>query len=194
MINYGEMAREVANAIKENSELFDRFVSNYSEITLLNDEDRMDILVSIDEAQTPLGDYFYKIFNADYTADEICNLNAEEYYIDNFDRNYYSLYLKYNEDVVGRWMPIIFIKEFWDFYFDYINKKKEDEKMVCSSESKEELKQNETNIDDICRIIAEDFVKNYNNYISMFTTFDNFSDLSENDYAEFLANFFKRLF
>lgn len=194
MINYGEMAKDVVKAIKENSELFDRFVSNYSEITLLNDEDRMDILVSIDEAQTPLGDYFYKIFNADYTADEICNLNAEEYYIDNFNRNYYSLYLKYNEDVVGRWMPIIFIKEFWDFYFDYINKKKEDEKMVCSPESKEELKQNETNIDDICKIIAEDFVKNYNNYISMFTTFDNFSDLSENDYAEFLTNFFKRLF
>lgn len=194
MINYGEMAKDVVKAIKENSELFDRFVSNYSEITLLNDEDRMDILVSIDEAQTPLEDYFYKIFNADYTADEICNLNAEEYYIDNFNRNYYSLYLKYNEDVVGRWMPIIFIKEFWDFYFDYINKKKEDEKMVCSPESKEELKQNETNIDDICKIIAEDFVKNYDSYTDVFNALNSFSNISEDDSVELFANFFKRLF
>lgn len=194
MINYGEMTREVAKAIKENSELFNRFVSNYSEITLLNDEDKMNILVVIDEAQTPLGDYFYKIFNADYTADEICNLDVEKYYIDNFDRNYYSLYLKYSENVVGRWIPIIFIKEFWDFYFDYINKKKEDGKMVCSPESKEELKQNKINIDDICRIIAEDFLKNYDSYTDVFNALDSFSNISEDDSVELFANFFKRLF
>lgn len=192
MINYGKMAKEVAKAIKENSELFDKFVSNYSEITLLNDEDRGDILVVVDES--PLADYLYKIFNDDYTADDICTLDDEEYYIDNFDRNHYSLYLKNNDDVVGGWMPIIFVKEFWDFYFDYINKKEEGEKMVCSLKLGEELKQNETNIDNICKIIAEDFIKNYDSYTDVFNALDSFSNISEDDSVELFANFLKRLF
>lgn len=191
MINYGEMAKEVAMAIKENSELFDRFVSNYSEITLLDNNIRGNIIVAIDESRS--SDYFYRFFNSDYSSDDL-DLELGEYYIDDINAGDYSVFLKNDCDEGGTWLPVIFIKEFWDFYFDYINKKKESGKMVCSSKLGEKLKQNEINIDNICKIIAEDFLKNYDSYTDVFNALDSFSNISEDDSVELFANFFKRLF
>lgn len=191
MINYGEMAKEVAKAIKKNSELFDRFVSNYSEINLLDRDIRGNIIVAIDESRS--SDYFYKFFNSDYSFDDL-DLELGEYYIDDINAGDYSVFLKNDCDEGGTWLPVIFIKEFWDFYFDYINKKKESGKMVCSSKLGEELKQNEkqnkTNIDNICKIIAEDFLKNYDSYTDVFNALDSFSNISEDDSVELFCELF----
>lgn len=196
MINYAEKVEEVVKALEENKKLFNDFVSNYSEVTLLGTEIREEIANVIDEAAIDETDYSF--FGTEYDTYILYQFTMNEYYIDDFEISDYSVLLKKNHDEGGDWLPVVFIKEFWDFYFDYISKKRENEKMVCSLKLGEELKQNEeqneVNIDDICKTIAEDFVKNYNNYISMFTTFNNFSNLSESDCVEFFTNFFKRLF
>lgn len=188
MINYGKMAKEVVKVLKEDNKLFSEFVSNYSAVMLLDRDIRKEIAGNIDEAENE--DYIYRFFNSEYPTDILYNFTADEYYIDNYENSDYSVFLNNDCDEDGGWLPVIFLEEFWDFYFDYTNKKEESEKMACSTE----LKQNETNIDDIVRIIAEDVVKNYDNYTDIFAAWNSFSDLTENDYVEFLANFFKRLF
>lgn len=99
------------------------------------------------------------------------------------------------------WIPVFLIKEFWDFYFNYINNstttgtvKVDDRKMACSLKLGEELKQSEINIDSICQTIAKDFIKNYNNYTNILNTLNCFSNVSENNCVEFFTNFLKRLF
>lgn len=99
------------------------------------------------------------------------------------------------------WIPVFLIKEFWDFCFNYINNstttetaKMDDGKMVCSLKLGEGLKQNEVNINDICKTIAEDFVKNYGSYTDMFNALNCFSNVSESNCVELFANFLKRLF
>lgn len=192
MINYGKMAKEVAKVLKEDNKLFSEFVSNYSEVMLLDRDTCERIVKSINTKGNY--EFYYYFFNTAYGFDFLNNFATNtEYIIDHIDEDDYSVYLTQGGKDV-EWIPVIFIKEFWDFYFDYINEKKESGKMACSLELGEKLKQNETNIDDICKIIAEDFVKNYDNYTGIFAALDNFQDLSENDCAEFLTNFFKRLF
>ena len=192
MINYGEMAKEVAKALKKDDKLFNEFVSNYSKVMLLD----RDICERIVKNINTNGDceFHYCFFNTEYDVGflKVFATNTE-YIIDQIDEYDYSVFLTQdNEDV--EWIPVIFVKEFWDFYFDYINKKKESEKMVCSSKLGGKLKQNEINIDSICKTIAEDFVKNYDSYTDVFNALNSFSNLSENDCVEFITNFFKRLF
>lgn len=194
MINYGKMAKEVAKVLKEDNKLFSEFVSNYSEVMLLDVDIRREIARNIDEADNE--DYIYRFFNSDYSFNDIYDTCLDfENYIDGINSNDYSVFLRNDcDNEEGTWLPIIFIKEFWDFYFDYINKKKESENRVCSSKLGIELKQDETNIDDICKIIAEDFVKNYDSYTDIFNALDSFSNISEDDSVELFANFLKRLF
>lgn len=196
MIDYEGMAKEVVKALEENNKLFKEFIFNYPEVTILN----KDICKRIAENTNTNEDceFYYRFFNTEYSIDFLGNFATNtKYIIDQVDIDDYSVFLTQDIEDVD-WLPVIFIKEFWDFYFDYISKKRENEKMVCSLKLREGLKQNEeqneANIDDICKTIAEDFVKNYNNYIRMFTTFNNFSNPSENDCAEFFTNFLKRLF
>ena len=195
MIDYVGMAKEVAKALEKDNKLFSEFVSNYSEVSLLDENIRRGIAGKIDEVEYE--DYFYRFFNSNYSFDAIYNLDLNDCYIDDVNIKNYSVYLARDDEGID-WLPVIFIKEFWDFYFDYISKKKENEKMVCSLKLREGLKQNEeqneANIDDICKTIAEDFVKNYGNYTDMFSALNCFSNVSENDCVEFFTNFLKRLF
>jgi hypothetical protein len=52
--------------------------------------------------------------------------NRDYYYIADTDISELSICLKYNQEEDGQWIPIIFIREFWDFYSVYTagNRKK----------------------------------------------------------------------
>ena len=196
MINYAEKVEEVVKALEENKKLFKEFIFNYPEVTILN----KDICKKIAKNTNTNEDceFYYRFFNTEYSVDFLGNFATNtKYIIDHIDIDDYSVFLTQDDKDVD-WLPVIFIKEFWDFYFNYISKKRENEKMVCSLKLGKELKQNEeqneVNIDDICKTIAEDFVKNYDNYINMFNTLNCFSNVSENDCVEFFTNFLKRLF
>lgn len=196
MTNYTEKIKEIVKALEENEKLFRNFISSYSEITLLGTEIREKIANVIDEAG--IDETCYSFFGTEYDTYILYQFTMGKYYIDDFEISDYSVLLKENHDKGGDWLPVVFIKEFWDFYFDYISKKRENEKTVCLLKLGEELKQNEeqneTNIDDICRTIAKDFVKNYGNYTDMFNTLNCFSNVSESNCVELFANFLKRLF
>lgn len=196
MIDYVEMAKEVVKALEENKKLFSDFVSNYSEITLLDTTIREGIANIIDEAG--ISKTCYSFFGTEYDTFVIYCSTMNKCYINDFDIFDYSLFLISDSGEDRAWIPIIFIKEFWDFYFDYISKKRENEKMVCSLKLREGLKQNEkqneVNIDDICKTIAEDFIENYDSYTDIFNALDSFSNISVDDSIELFANFLKRLF
>ena len=196
MIDYVGMAKEVMKALGEDNKLFNEFVFNYSEATILNMDICKRIAKNINTNEDC--DFYYCIFNTKCSIDFLGNFATNtKYIIDHDDIDDYSVFLTQDNGDVD-WLPVIFIKEFWDFYFDYISKKRENEKMVCSWKLGEELKQNEeqneVNIDDICKTIAEDFVKNYDNYTKMFNTLNCFSNVSESNGVELFANFLKRLF
>ena len=127
MIDYVGMAKEVAKALEEDNKLFSEFVSNYSEVNLLDKNIRRGIAGKIDEVEYE--DYFYRFFNSDYSFDAIYNLDLDlsDCYIDDVNIKDYSVYLARDDEGID-WLPVIFIKEFWDFYFDYISKKRENEK------------------------------------------------------------------
>lgn len=64
---------------------------------------------------------YYRGFNFEALSD------IEKYYtIEDYDENDHSIYLTHDEDG-DVWLPIIFIREFWEFYSNYNHTVKEEE-------------------------------------------------------------------
>lgn len=137
MIDYVKMAKEVAKAIKEDDKLFSEFVSNYSEVMLLD----KGICEKIVEIINTNGDceFYYCLFNTEYDVDFLKNFATNtKYIIDHVDEYDYSVYLTQDgEDV--EWMPVIFIKEFWDFYSNYDHTIKEEETKIETTKTDIEI-------------------------------------------------------
>ena len=119
MINYVEKMEEVVKVLEENKKLFRDFVSNYSEVTLLGTEIREEIASVIDEAG--ITETCYSFFGAEYDTSIIYQFTMDEYYIDDCEISDYSLLLKNDCDESGDWLPVVFIKEFWEFYDNFMN-------------------------------------------------------------------------
>lgn len=98
----------------------DSFISNVPEVTGLDREAVEEIGKIVGCASCGKG--CYNIFGVVYSLDYISNFldSRDCYYIDDIDINQLSVYLKHDCDEDGEWIPIIFIKEFWDFYSVYI--------------------------------------------------------------------------
>lgn len=119
MINYVEKMEEVVKVLEENKKLFRDFVSNYSEVTLLGTEIREEIASIIDEAG--ITETCYSFFGTEYDTSIIYQFTMDEYYIDDCEISDYSLLLKNDCDEGGDWLPVVFIKEFWEFWEFYNN-------------------------------------------------------------------------
>ena len=94
------------------------------------------------------------------------DINAQEYYkngekppTDGQDKNIVSFpvitdtefkfCIKYNQKEVGQWIPIIFIREFWDFYSVYTAGNRKETK----KEIKEETNNEQNTSTKICNIL-----------------------------------------
>lgn len=86
--------------------------------------------------------------------------NIEKYYtIMDYDENDHSIYLTHDEDD-GEWLPIIFIREFWEFYSNYDHTIKEEET---------EVKPAKTDIE----IIADNLIEYIDKIQDIITNFTN---------------------
>lgn len=118
-MNYAKKTEEIVKVLEENKKLFHDFVSNYSEVTLLGTEIREEIANVIDEAG--IDETCYRFFDTEYDTSIIYQFTMDEYYIDDFEISDYSLLLKNDCDEGGDWLPVFFIKEFWEFYNNFMN-------------------------------------------------------------------------
>ena len=113
---------ELAKKFSDDSDMqnvFNNFVSNTSEVTGLDKEVIKKVGKIIGSKSCSEGLYY--IFGTAYNLDTVGNfLNFREcYYINDIDTDELCVYLKYDDEEDGNWIPIIFIKEFWDFYSVY---------------------------------------------------------------------------
>ena len=99
--------------------IFNDFVSNTSEVTGLDRETIEKVGKIIGDKSCSKG--FYYIFGTAYNLDSVSDfLNLREcYYINDIYTEELCVHLKYDYEEGGEWIPIIFIKEFWDFYSVY---------------------------------------------------------------------------
>lgn len=66
--------------------------------------------------------------------------DIEKYYtIMDYDENDHSVYLTHDEDGGGVWLPITFIKEFWEFYSNYDHTIKEEETEIETAKTDIEI-------------------------------------------------------
>lgn len=84
------------------------------------------------------------LFKTDMVYYQELNFKAfsdiEKYYtIMNYDEDDHSVYLTHDEDRGGVWLPIIFIKEFWNFYSNYDHTIKEEETEVETAKTDIEI-------------------------------------------------------
>lgn len=132
-MDYVEMTKQFMKCDDEKrKEVFLAFVKKYyyDDMVVLNRETLEKIMPII---STPYedGDRLYsscRIFGTPYYK-SICEYMAEEYCIefDNQQENDYSIEVWYydREDEIEfencERLPVLFIKEFWDFYSNYVN-------------------------------------------------------------------------
>ena len=133
MIDYAEMTKEVMNSLEENKMLFKDFVSEHSEVTLLETEILEEIGNVLNEGIEINGNY-YSFFGSLYDSYTIYQFTMDSYYIDDIDISDCSLLIKNDCDADGEWIPIIFIKEFWDFYSVYMTGSRKEIKEEANSE------------------------------------------------------------
>lgn len=110
------------------------FISNVPEVTGLDREAVEEIGKNIGRASCSKGcyDIFGTIYNLDYISNFLDSRDC--YYIDDFDSSELSVLLMYDCDEDGEWIPIIFIKEFWDFYSVYMTGSRKEIKEEANSE------------------------------------------------------------
>lgn len=102
------------------------------------------------------------------------------------------------------WIPVFFIKEFWEFYEKFLNdlneqkneNKNENEGEENMNEMETEMEydcENTSNTKEICRTIATDLLQNYESYENIL---NNLNEISEDDETDvtILATLFERLF
>lgn len=82
-------------------------------------------------------------FNHEYEYYQVLNFkdfsDIEKYYIIKYyDKDDHSVYLTHDE-VGGVWLPIIFIREFWDFYSNYDHTIKEEETEIETAKTDIEI-------------------------------------------------------
>lgn len=124
MFGIAESAKKFLDDINKNRDMvikaINSFISNVPEVTGLDEKMIKEVGEIIGNKSSIEGCYY--IFGDLYSFEYIYNfLNSRDcYYINDIDTNELSVYLKYDCDEDGGWIPIIFIKEFWDFYSVYI--------------------------------------------------------------------------
>lgn len=93
------------------------------------------------------------------------------------------------------WIPVYFIKEFWEIFEDFYGcNKSEDEENMNEMETEMEYDyENISNTKEICRTIATDLLKNYESYESILNSLNEISEDDETD-VTILATLFERLF
>lgn len=151
-MNYAKKTEEIVKVLEENKKLFRNFVSNYSEgVTLLGTEIREEIANVIDEAG--ITETCYSFFGTEYDISIIYQFTMDEYYIDDFEISDYSLLLKKDRDEGGDWLPVIFIKEFWEFYNNFMNENENKNKSEKNMNNKiTEIKEETFSLENIYNI------------------------------------------
>lgn len=102
------------------------------------------------------------------------------------------------------WIPVFFIKEFWEFYEKFLNdlneqkneNKNENEGEENMNEMETEMEydcENTSNTKEICRTIATDLLQNYESYENILNNLNEISEDDETDVTS-LATLFERLF
>ena len=129
MINYEELAKQfMKNDDKERKEIFFAFVENATDMVTLDCEtlEKIIPIISIPDKQN---NCYCIIFGIRYELEYIYKYFTEEYIIeiDNYYENDYTIIAKIyqREDEIEyedfELFSVLFVKEFWDFYLDYIN-------------------------------------------------------------------------
>lgn len=140
MFGIAESTKKFLDDINDNRDMVIKaigsFISNVPEVTGLDRETVEEIGKNIGCASCSKGcyDIFGTIYNLDYISNFLDSRDC--YYIDDFDSSELSVLLMYDCDEDGEWIPIIFIKEFWDFYSVYmIGNRKETKKETNNEQS-----------------------------------------------------------
>lgn len=124
MFRSTELAKGFLDDIGNNRDMVikavDSFISNVPEVTGLDRKTIREIgkIIGCPSCSKGCYDIFGIVYNFDYVSNFLDSRDC--YYIDDTDINQLSVCLKYDYDEDGEWIPIIFIKEFWDFYSVYI--------------------------------------------------------------------------
>ena len=152
MFEITELAKKFSDDFNYNRsmviEAVNSFIFNVPEITGLDER-------TIEEVGKIIGyeskDNWWYIFGTMYNLKYISNLlnDRDYYYIADTDISELSVCLKYNQEEDGQWIPIIFIKEFWDFYSVYTAGNKKETK----KEIKEETNNEQNTSTKICNIL-----------------------------------------
>ena len=118
MFEITELAKKFLND-SDMQNVFNDFVSSTSEVTGLDKEAIKKVGKIIGSKSCCEGLYY--IFGTPYNLDSVSNfLNFREcYYINDIYTEELCVDLKYDDEEDREWIPIIFIKEFWDFYSVY---------------------------------------------------------------------------
>lgn len=128
MFEITELAKGFLNNSDTVKDAFNDFVSNTHEVTGLNEKTIKEVAAIIGSKSCSEGAYniFGTVYNLDY-IDNFLN-NRDYYYINDIDTNELNICLKYEYDEDGAWIPVIFIKEFWDFYSVYTARNRKETK------------------------------------------------------------------
>lgn len=132
MINYEELAKQfMKNDDEKKKDIFLAFVENATDMITLDCEtlEKIMPIISIPDKQN---DYYCVISGIRYNPEYIYKYFAEEYIIeiDNYYENDYTIIVRMYQTEEGiefedfEWFSVFFIKEFWDFYSDYMNDSK----------------------------------------------------------------------
>lgn len=135
MFGITELAKRFSDDVNNNRDMvmkvINNFVSNASEVTGL-DKKTLEEVGKIIGSESSIEKCYY-IFGTLYNLDYINNFldSRDCYYIEDIDELH--LYLKYDCDEDGEWIPIIFIKEFWDFYSVYMTGNRKENKAEANN-------------------------------------------------------------
>ena len=138
MFGITESAKKFLDDIDKNRDMVikavNSFISNVPEVTGLDRGTVEEIGKIIGHVSCNKGcyDIFGIVYNFDYVSNFLDSRDC--YYIDDIDISQLSVYLKYDCDEDGEWIPIIFIKEFWDFYSVYMTGSRKEIKEEANSE------------------------------------------------------------
>lgn len=144
MFEITELAKKFSDDFNNNRgmliEAANSFIFNVPEVTGL-DEETIEEVGKIIGYESSMDDCWY-IFGTMYNLKYVINFlnNRDYYYIADTDISELSVCLKYNQEEDGQWIPIIFIREFWDFYSVYTAGNKKEIKEETNNEQNTSIK------------------------------------------------------
>lgn len=142
MFEITELAKKFSDDFNNNRNMVikavNSFIFNVPEITGL-DEEAIEEIGKIIGYKSSIDDCWC-IFGTMYNLKYVSNFlnDRDYYYIADTDIRELSVYLKYNQKEVGVWIPIIFIREFWDFYSVYTAGNRKETKKEIEEETNNE--------------------------------------------------------